>query len=438
MRMLLAGLALLGLMTVALADDKKDEKKDEKKPARPQKKEATLKVGDDAPALKATKWLQGDEVKSIDKDRIYVVEFWATWCGPCIVMMPHLSEIQQQYKKDVTVIGFTAKDQTNTEDRVIEFVKKRGGKLKYTFAYADDRDTYEAWMTAAGRGGIPCTFVVAKGKIVYVGHPMYLDVVLPKVVSGKWKVEEDNAEVKKIEDEVTEVFKSLNGKTAEAGLDKIAQFEKKHPELAGIPYFTGPRLNLLLQAKKTDEAQKFAEKVVKKAKEQDDPLPLRTVSMVMRGPEAKKEKELLALSLEAAEALVALSGDKDVMAQLNLAETRLARDEKDKALVAAEKALAAAEKNANELRMVSTSLRAPAARQSKELLALSLKAAEAVVKISGEKDAFAMLNLAETHLACGDKDKAKEAGKKAMDAAGENPNLKRYIEQRLKAIDDTK
>ena len=64
----------------------------------PKKAEASLKVGDPAPALKATKWLQGTEVKSFEKGQVYVVEFWATWCGPCIVMMPHMSDLQQEYK----------------------------------------------------------------------------------------------------------------------------------------------------------------------------------------------------------------------------------------------------------------------------------------------------------------------------------------------------
>src|SRR4051794_36249836 len=173
MRKLFAVLAVAAVASVAFADD---EKKSDK-----------LAVGDAAPALKATKWLQGDEVKDFKKDHVYVVEFWATWCGPCIVMMPHMSELQQQYKKDVTFIGFSSKDQSNTQEKVSAFVKKRGPKLKYTFAFEDNRDTNDLWMKAAGRNGIPCCFVVDRAsKIAWIGHPMYLDVVLPKVVKGKW------------------------------------------------------------------------------------------------------------------------------------------------------------------------------------------------------------------------------------------------------------
>ena len=40
-------------------------------------------------------------------------------------------------------------------DDVAAFIKKRGPKLKYTFAYSDERTTYDAWVTAAGKSGVP-------------------------------------------------------------------------------------------------------------------------------------------------------------------------------------------------------------------------------------------------------------------------------------------
>src|SRR5262245_12374149 len=132
MRQLLVAVALAGLFAVTVvAQDKPPV------PAKdPTKKSDKLAVGDPAPALKASKWLQGDEVKAFEPGKVYVVEFWATWCGPCIVMMPHMGDLQAEYKqKGVTIIGFSSKDQNNDEKKVTDFVKARGKKLGYTFAY---------------------------------------------------------------------------------------------------------------------------------------------------------------------------------------------------------------------------------------------------------------------------------------------------------------
>src|SRR6266487_2199320 len=86
MRTLFAVALALGLIAPALGTAQDD----------PKKPEAKLKIGDPAPAFKVSKWLQGTEVKSFEKGKVYVVEFWSTWCGPCIVMMPHMSELQQE------------------------------------------------------------------------------------------------------------------------------------------------------------------------------------------------------------------------------------------------------------------------------------------------------------------------------------------------------
>ncbi len=335
--LLFSTLALLLAAEAALARQEKTAPA-KVAPAQPQPKaEVTLKAGDPAPELKVAKWLQGTEVKAFEPGKVYVVEVWATWCGPCVVMMPHLGELQAQYRgQGVTFIGFTSKNQ-EPEDKNAAFVKKRGPKLGYTFAYGESTD---AWMKAAGRGGIPCSFVVDKaGKVAYIGHPMFLDVVLPKVVDGTWDAQAGDEAVKKLEKEFGEVYQALQKDPAE-GLKALSDFETKNPALKGIPYLTGPRLTALIKSGKAEEAKAMAALAVDKAVKLDDPMPLMIVSSTL-STSAKGDKDMMALAVRAAEAGLQVSGQDDARALLNLASTYFAAGDKDKAKDSAGKAVAA-------------------------------------------------------------------------------------------------
>jgi thiol-disulfide isomerase/thioredoxin len=339
MRKLLTALATVGIisLSVAGADDQK---------ARQDAKAEThkLKVGDPAPPLKASKWLQGAEVKTFAPGKVYVVEFWATWCGPCVLMMPHLGELQAEYRdKGVTVIGFTSRDDTNTADRVAEFVAKRGPKLGYTFAFEDGDKTSASWLEAAGRDGIPCSFVVdQKGRVVYIGHPMFLGEVLPKVVAGTWKLREGEAAVGEAERDVNAVFEELNKGDPGAGLKALADFEARRPALATLPFFVKPRLLFLIELNKHDEAGKLADAVIAKAVDRGDTASLQTVAEVLRSPAAKGDKILTDRSVKAADELLTLSGGKDLMALVTAAESHFAAGDKAKARELGKKAVAVA------------------------------------------------------------------------------------------------
>jgi thiol-disulfide isomerase/thioredoxin len=347
-RLLLAFLA--GTFLVAAQAQAQDSKQDPPKKviAQPkQPREVTLKVGDVPPPLVASKWLQGKEVEKLETGKVYVVEFWATWCGPCIVMMPHLAELHQQYKdKGVVIIGYSANGPDNSAKKVEEFVKKRGPKLHYTFAYADDRDSYNEWMQAAGRNGIPCTFVVGRdNKIAYIGHPMYLDVVLPKVVAGTWKSDVDGATIDALETEVKGIFKAVSGKDAEAGLKTLTDFQTKYPELNKIPYFIAPKINLLLKQEKLEDAKAFAESVLADAVKHDDTSMISNVASALVGPAAKKNKALADVAVSAAYKLEKIAGPKDLNANITLARVLFATGDKAKAKEHAEKAVDLAPEN---------------------------------------------------------------------------------------------
>lgn len=151
-----------------------------------------LKVGDPAPAstFSGAKLVSGDAPpSSFEKGKTYVVEFWATWCGPCIKSIPHLNDLSKQLKRSgVQFIGVSDEDPA----KIADFVKKKGDGMSYTVV-ADGKNGYNsAYMKAAGARGIPTAFIVGpNGNIAYIGHPMNPDFekVLLECSGGKYDPE---------------------------------------------------------------------------------------------------------------------------------------------------------------------------------------------------------------------------------------------------------
>ena len=152
----------------------------------------TLSVGDPAPKLTVSKFVQGEPVGEFARGKVYVVEFWATWCGPCRVSIPHLSELQKAHP-EVAVIGVSFLE-TDPAD-VAPFVREMGEKMSYRVAIdsvAEGQGSEEGamartWMDAAGEEVIPRAFLVdGDGKIAWIGDPMELDRPLREILAGTW------------------------------------------------------------------------------------------------------------------------------------------------------------------------------------------------------------------------------------------------------------
>lgn len=129
-------------------------------------------IGDPAAPLQVAEWVQGDAVDlaAVKGKKIVVVEFWATWCGPCVKSIPHLSEMQTKFAdRGVVFVGVTDEDATVAK----AFVAKMGGQMNYNVAADDGRKTTDGYLKAYGVNGIPHAFIVNReGNIAWHGHPM--------------------------------------------------------------------------------------------------------------------------------------------------------------------------------------------------------------------------------------------------------------------------
>ncbi len=190
-----------------------------------------LRCGDPAPTLRVSEWVKGADADGVagalDKGsyargRVYVVEFWATWCGPCIAAMPHLSELAQEYPNDVTVVGLTTLDRHQDAPKVRAFVESRPDRMRYPVAIDDGTASFTAFMRAAGRDGIPCTFVIDRtGKVAFIGGPDQLGPALDAIVAGTWNIERDA----KRESDIELEYRRLTGLAIDNPADAIREIE---------------------------------------------------------------------------------------------------------------------------------------------------------------------------------------------------------------------
>lgn len=148
--------------------------------------------GAKAPQINVTEYVKGDAITDLSKG-IHVVEFWATWCGPCKTTIPHLSALAKQYDGQVEFIGVSiwerSRENATIEKQVKDFVTEWDDRMTYNVA----RDTEsnwmaENWMRAGERNGIPSAFIVKDGVIQWAGHPMNMDEPLAEIVSGDFNM----------------------------------------------------------------------------------------------------------------------------------------------------------------------------------------------------------------------------------------------------------
>ncbi|MCI0745813.1 MAG: redoxin family protein [Verrucomicrobia subdivision 3 bacterium] len=229
---------------------------------------AKLKVGDPAPKLQVGKWAQGEEVKELERGKAYLVEFWATWCGPCIISIPHVNEIHTKYRdKDLVVIGQNVWERDPSA--VPPFLKKMGQKMTYRVALdtaAEGGKMAETWMEAAGQSGIPAAFLVDKaGLIAWIGHPMKLkEELIEQVLAGSFDIKKaaaDYAERQKAEMEIEKLWGEFQQQTRKEEWDRaestLTRMENLLPENERSDL--GPlRFKLLLSREDYKRAYKLA------------------------------------------------------------------------------------------------------------------------------------------------------------------------------------
>ena len=291
--------------------------------AYPDDDKSTLVIGDAVPALAPSKWIKGQAVSKFEPGKIYIVEFWATWCGPCKASIPLLSELQQ-LNPGVMFIGMNCMEESPSD--VPAFVAKMGDKMNYRVAMDDaDGSMVKAWLEAADQNGIPTAFLIGKdSKIAWIGHPTELGDVLKQVLAGTFDPQKAAAEAA-AEQEVEELVQEAVESRDLAAIDKLA---KNHPDRAAD--LMAAKFDILVESKDYSAAIALGKQLVESQK--DDADLLNAIAWMMVDPENPIDEPNLDLALQAA--LGANEASKGESAEIldSLAQVYFVRGDLDNAI----------------------------------------------------------------------------------------------------------
>jgi thiol-disulfide isomerase/thioredoxin len=124
-------------------------------------------IGTMAPAIQIDEWITPQPPSQSDLNgRVYVLEFWATWCPPCVQSIPHMIELADKYKDKA--VPFIALSTDSSSEPVKKMVKSKG----INYYVGMDNGLSEKYSVS----GIPSAFIIGRsGQVVWQGHPMKSD-----------------------------------------------------------------------------------------------------------------------------------------------------------------------------------------------------------------------------------------------------------------------
>ena len=103
------------------------------------------------------------------EDTTYIVNFWATWCAPCIKEIPHFEKLQQEKRREKLKVLLVSVDfKSHLEKSVAPFVKERGLKSEVFLLDERDQQVFIDRIDKSWSGAIPATLFVKGEKRKFI------------------------------------------------------------------------------------------------------------------------------------------------------------------------------------------------------------------------------------------------------------------------------
>ena len=108
--------------------------------------------------------------KQADTDTIFVINFWATWCGPCVAELPAFERLNKRYKdKKVQVILVSNDFKKQVDTKLKPFVHKKKLKSRVVFMNESNPNNWVNLVSPDWSGALPATLIISKrkGKVLF-------------------------------------------------------------------------------------------------------------------------------------------------------------------------------------------------------------------------------------------------------------------------------
>jgi len=102
-----------------------------------------------------------------DKNTIYVVNFWATWCAPCVKELPHFEQLNSE-NKNIKVVLVSLDFKNQFESKLLPFLKKKSIKSEVVFLSDTNYNTWLPMVDKDWSGSIPATLIIKNGDKFFV------------------------------------------------------------------------------------------------------------------------------------------------------------------------------------------------------------------------------------------------------------------------------
>ena len=150
--------------------------------AMPLSGQPNLQIGKQAPPITVTDWISNVPEDTTLSGKYIVLEFWATWCGPCIAAVPHMNELQRQVQADNLYFLSMTDESVAKVERTLE-------RVDFSSAVVSDQSKQTHIGYGDGKTGLkayPMTVLIdPQGTVQWVGRPKQLkEETLRQFLSG--------------------------------------------------------------------------------------------------------------------------------------------------------------------------------------------------------------------------------------------------------------